>query len=182
MWLKSSPNTDFQLNWVNVISFSLVSIISDTTWQLMVIIQLNISFSLSKNGISHHMVYFFSFLLDCIFYSTYVPWFESNIKPLLRFQRLYHRQSLPIFVWSLTLIDLFENYKTNLIIPSLLVRYDNSKPTCLKIDWSTSGRGYIIIQPNNFTRVFSTGYTLTVYWGRYIRSYIIWSSSYLCLL
>ena len=31
-------------------------------------------------------------------YSTYVPWFESNIKPLRRLQRLYHRSILSILV------------------------------------------------------------------------------------
>ena len=68
----------------------------------------------------------------CYFYSTYVPWFDSNIKPLRRSQCLYYNQSLPLFTWSPTLIYLFKNCKTNLITSSLSLPYDSLKPTSLK--------------------------------------------------
>ena len=95
-------------------------------------------------------MYLFSLLLDYIIFTVLIfHGFEYDIKPLCRHQRLYHRQSFPLLVWSPTLIDLFQNYKTILITSPLLLRYDSSKPTLLKIDWSVGGTEY--------------GYTLTVY-------------------
>ena len=43
-----------------------------------------------------HSVSLLSFIGMCSFYSNYVPWFESNIKPLRRLLRLYHRQILSL--------------------------------------------------------------------------------------
>ena len=85
----------------------------------------------------------------CLFYNNYVPWFESNIKHFRRLQRLYHRQVLPLLAWSPQLIDVFKNCKPNLVTSPLLLRYDSSKPTFLKTDWSTGGMGYIFMQPGN---------------------------------
>ena len=59
------------------------------------------------------------------FYNNYVPWFESNIKPLRRLQRLYHHQDLPLLAWSPRLINVFENCKINLVTSPLLLRYDS---------------------------------------------------------
>ena len=93
-------------------------------------------------------MYLFSPLLDSS-YSNYVPWFENNIKPLRRLQRLYHRQPVPVLAWSPMLIELFESCKDHLITSPLLQRYDSSKPTFLKTDWSAGGMGYILMQPDN---------------------------------
>ena len=96
-----------------------------------------------------HGVSRLSFIGLCSFYNNYVPWFESNIKPLRRLQRLYHRQALRLLTWSLQLINVFEKCKINLVTSPLLLRYDSSKPTFLKTDWSACGMGYIPIQPDN---------------------------------
>ena len=39
--------------------------------------------------------------------------------------------------------------KVNLIISPFLFRYNSSKPTFLKTDWSAGGMRYILIQPDN---------------------------------
>ena len=37
-----------------------------------------------------------SFIGLCSFYNRYCPWFETNIKPLRKLQRFFHRQPIPI--------------------------------------------------------------------------------------
>ena len=96
-----------------------------------------------------HGVSLLSFIGLCSFYSNYVPWFESNIKPLRRLQRLYHCQPVPVLAWSPMLVELFESCKDHLITSPLLQRYDTSKPTFLKTDWSAGGMVYILMQPDN---------------------------------
>ena len=49
-------------------------------------------FSLIKQcPLPPHRVSLLSFIGLCSFYNNYVPWFESNIKPLRRLHRLYYR-------------------------------------------------------------------------------------------
>ena len=90
-----------------------------------------------------------SFIAICIFYNRYCPWFETNIKPLRRIQRSYHHTSIPLMVWSPTLISLFFQCKTNLTTSPRLLRFDSSKPVFLKTDWSATGMGFIVMQPGN---------------------------------
>ena len=59
-----------------------------------------------------HDVSLLSFIGLCDFYRNYVPWFESNIKPLCRLQRLYDRQSLPMLAWSPRSSSYSNNTKT----------------------------------------------------------------------
>ena len=47
------------------------------------------------------------------------------------------------------LIELFESCKDHIITSPLLQRYDSSKPTFLKTDWSAGGMEYILMQPDN---------------------------------
>ena len=62
---------------------------------------------------------------------------------------MYHRQALPLLDWSPQLIEVFEKCKNNLVTSPLLLRYDSSKLTVLKTDWSAGSMGYILMQPNN---------------------------------
>ena len=54
----------------------------------------------------------------------------------------------PITGWILSLIKLFNDCKSSLIISSPLLRYNSSRPTFLKKDWSTGGMIYILMQPD----------------------------------
>ena len=51
--------------------------------------------------------------------------------------------------WTPSLITLFLHFKTNLVTSPLLLRYDSSRQTFLKIDWSAGGIGYILMQPGD---------------------------------
>ena len=51
--------------------------------------------------------------------------------------------------WSLELVELFNDIKTAITSSPVLARYDPSKPTFLKSDWSAEGMGYILMQPEN---------------------------------
>ena len=90
-----------------------------------------------------------SFVGLCCFYNKYCPWFETNIKPLRRFQRAYHRKDIPIMGWTPSLIKLFCNCKTYLVTSQYLLRFDSSRPTFLKTDWSAGGMGYILMHPDD---------------------------------
>ena len=48
-----------------------------------------------------------SFIGLCCFYNRYCPWFETNMKPLRKLQRVYHRKTIPIMSWIPSLIKLF---------------------------------------------------------------------------
>ena len=80
------------------------------------------------------------------FYSWYCPWFETNIKPLRKLQRAFHRKPISIISWTPFLIVLFNYCKQQLYTSPLLVRYDSSKSVFLKTDWYTGEMGYILIQ------------------------------------
>ena len=66
VFLKSSLNIDFRLNWVNVTSFCIVSNMSVMIWQLVVIAWHNPSFNSSMIAFFNHMVYLSSSLLDYV--------------------------------------------------------------------------------------------------------------------
>ena len=87
-----------------------------------------------------------SFIVLCCFYNRYCPWFETSIAPLRRLQRHYHRNNIPIMGWTQSSIHLFENCKTNIVTFPRILRYDSSKPTFLKIDQTTGGMDYMLMQ------------------------------------
>ena len=66
-------------------------------------------------------------------------WFETNNKPLRKMQREYHRKYITIIGWTPSLVHLFCDCKSNLMTSSLLLRYNSSRQTFLKTDWSTGG-------------------------------------------
>ena len=51
--------------------------------------------------------------------------------------------------WTSSLIALFRDCKTYLVISPLLLRYDSSRPIFLKTGWFARGLGYILMQPDN---------------------------------
>ena len=107
-----------------------------------------------------HVVSLLSFISLCSFYSRYCPWFETNIKPLRKLQRCFHRQSIPIMAWTPFLITLFDSCKQHLVSFPLLLRYDSSKLVFLKTDWSTGGMGYILMQVDDFPQSIEAVQTL----------------------
>ena len=51
--------------------------------------------------------------------------------------------------WTPSLIKRFCDCKIHLETSPLLLRFDSSRPTFLKTDWSAGGIGYILMQPND---------------------------------
>ena len=88
-----------------------------------------------------HEITLLSFIGLYYFYHKYFPWFKTNTKPLRKLQRAYHRKDIPIMGWTLPLINCFCDYKTHLVTSPLLLRFDSSRPTFLKIDWSEEEEG-----------------------------------------
>ena len=52
-----------------------------------------------------------SFFGLCTFYAGFSPWFEINLKPLRKFQRLHHRKAISTADWKPSLIRLFDKCK-----------------------------------------------------------------------
>ena len=48
--------------------------------------------------------------------------------------------------WTQSSIQLFENCKTNIVTFPRILRYDSSKLNFLKIDWTTGGMCYMLMQ------------------------------------
>ena len=92
---------------------------------------------------SSHAISLLPFISSCYFYNTYCPWFETIIKPLRKLKRYYHRKDISIMGWTLSLITLFWDCKTNIVTSLLLLRSDSSRLNFLKIDWSARRMGYI---------------------------------------
>ena len=51
--------------------------------------------------------------------------------------------------WTPSLIQIFCDCKTHFVTSPLLLRFDSSRPTFLKTDWSAGGMGYILMQPDD---------------------------------
>ena len=60
----------------------------------------------------------------------------------------FYRQQIPPLAWTPTLIELFEDLKTAITSSPTTARYDPNKPVFLKIDWSSEGMGWILMQPD----------------------------------
>ena len=90
-----------------------------------------------------------SFIGLLTFYNIYCPWFEVRIKPLRKLERLYHRKAIPTAKWTEDLRHLWSELKLGITSSPCLARYDASLPCFLKTDWSASGMGWILLQPDN---------------------------------
>ena len=88
-----------------------------------------------------------SFVGLVMFYHRYAPYLEMRIKPLRVLIKKYFRSDIPLMAWTPTLITLFHDIKVSITSSPVLARYDPSKPTFLKTDWSAEGMGWILMQP-----------------------------------
>jgi hypothetical protein len=62
--------------------------------------------------------------------------------------RRYSRTSIPSIEWTETRIALFDSMKEALTSSPVLAWFDSSTPVFLKTDWSASGMGFILMQPD----------------------------------
>ena len=88
-----------------------------------------------------------SFIGLLSFYHRFAPYLEIRMKPLRKLCKLYYRKAIPLLAWTPELIQLFEDLKRCITSGPILARYDPSKPTFLKTDWSAEGMGWILMQP-----------------------------------
>ena len=91
----------------------------------------------------------FSFIGLITHYAKFLPYHEMRIKPLRRLLKQYFRTKIPLMSWTPSLIELFHDIKLSVTSSPLLSRFDASKPTFLKTDWSSKGMGFILMQPAN---------------------------------
>ena len=86
-----------------------------------------------------------SFVGLVIFYHRYAPYLEMCIKPFRAMIKSYFRAPIPMMAWSLSLIQLFENINVCITLSPISARFDPSKATFLKTDWSVKGMGWILM-------------------------------------
>ena len=91
----------------------------------------------------------FSFIGLVTFYNRFAPYHEMRIKPLRKILQRFFRQPIPLLAWTPALIQLFQDIKVSITSSPVLVRFDPSKPTFLKTDWSSHGMAWILMQPAN---------------------------------
>jgi hypothetical protein len=89
-----------------------------------------------------------SFVSLCSFYQRYVTWFEVGTKELRRMVCRYSRKAIPPVEWTETRVALFDSMKEALTSSPVMARFDSSTPVFLKTDWSASGMGCILMQPD----------------------------------
>ena len=106
--------------------------------------------------LSPHGISLLSFIGLCCINNIYCPWLQTNIKPLRKLQRVYHRKTNPIMNWTPSLIKMFCSCKSNLVTSPLLLRYDSSRPTFLNTNCSAGGMDYILMQPGDSLDSFAS--------------------------
>ena len=89
----------------------------------------------------------FSFIGLVNFYHRYAPYMEMRLKPLRNLVKLNYRKSIASSSWTKELTQLFEDLKVCITSSPVLARFDSTKPTFLKTDWSSEGMGWILMQP-----------------------------------
>ena len=62
-----------------------------------------------------------------------------RIKPLRKLLKTYFRKNTPAMAWPPNLVKLFGDITVSITSSPVLARYDPSKPTFLKSDWSAEG-------------------------------------------
>ena len=67
-----------------------------------------------------------------------------RLKPLRKLVKLYYRKPIPDTSWTPELTKLFFDLKTYTTSPPVLARFDFSKLTFLKTNWSIAGMGWIL--------------------------------------
>ena len=90
-----------------------------------------------------------SFVSFCNFYENFIPMFQVMCKPLRDLYIRYNRTAIPSQGWTPPLQAIFKNLQDAVTSSPLLGRYDATKPIFLKTDWSATGMGYIILQPDD---------------------------------
>ena len=75
--------------------------------------------------------------------------FQIQCKPLRDLYARCGKGKIPAPAWTPTLLGIFDSLKQSITSSPLLARFDSSKPLFLKTDWSATGMGYILMQPDN---------------------------------
>ena len=89
----------------------------------------------------------FSFIGLVNFYHRYAPYLEIQLKPLRKMVKRFYRKPIPTAVWTPELSTLFTDLKVCITSSPVIARFYPTKITFLKIDWSSEGMGWILMQP-----------------------------------
>ena len=90
-----------------------------------------------------------SFVLFYNFYARFILTFQVQCKPLRDIYRRGGKSVIPDAAWTSPLSAMFVSLKTSITSSPLLVRFDSTTPLFLKTDWSSTGMGYILMQPDD---------------------------------
>ena len=86
----------------------------------------------------------FSFIGLVNFYHRYAPFLEIQLKPLREMVKQFYCKPIP----ESALTDLFNRLKVCITSSPILARFDPTKLTFLKTDWSSEGMNWILMQPS----------------------------------
>ena len=89
----------------------------------------------------------FSFIGLVKFYHKYAPYLEIQLKPLWKMIKRFYRKPIPTVAWTLELSTLFKDLKVCIKSSPVISRFDLTKLTFLKTDWSSEETGWTLMQP-----------------------------------
>ena len=101
-------------------------------------------------SLSPHDVSLWSFIGLSYFYIFCYLRSDVKIKPFKRLRRIYYRNDVHIMGLTPSLIQLFVDWKNNIVTSLILIRHDSSKPFILKIDWYGGEIDYILMQRDDY--------------------------------
>ena len=76
-------------------------------------------------------------------------WYKVNLSPFRFLIMKYNGSKIPLMAWSPALCALFDQIKLDLSFDLCLAGACSSTTFFLKIDWSSAGMGWILMQPND---------------------------------
>ena len=72
---------------------------------------------------------------------------ELKLKLLRCLVEIFYHKPIPSTAWTPDLVKLFADLKVCVTSSPVTARFDPSKPTLKKTDWSSKGMGCIIMKP-----------------------------------
>ena len=74
---------------------------------------------------------------------------ELKLKPLRTLVKLFYKKTIPQQYWTPDLVKVFADLKLCITSSPILAKSDTTRSTFLKTDWSSEGKGWILMQTSD---------------------------------
>ena len=119
----------------------------------MVTVQPNSNLTWYNTGPFHHMLYPYYLLLDSIVsIADSLLDLRQISNPFVNYSEHFIVNVFQFFLGTILSLFYLMTAKNNLVTSPLLLRYDSSKPTTFKTDWSTGDIEYILMKTDDVSQ------------------------------